>query len=298
MLSRKRVITIIIILLLVFVYIDARLITGSQGMAALFNVDLSHSGNLNWSSNGDYQYRSELSGTEEYRAADLNSLRVENSFGEVNIIGEPRDDISIDYRIEVKAATEEILERTVEEVALELNQSNQELEIRTARPDRRERVNISTDLTIRMPEELAVDLQSRFDDIKLESIAAQVVIDNSYGDVELSEITGPVEIKASFSNYQINSVQEKITGNFSYTDVIINQLVSDLELDLEFSDLDLYLGEGPEAWSYDLRTNFGAINSRYDFQVKTDGTEETYYQSREGLPLLEIDGRFTDIIIH
>ena len=298
MLSRKRVITIIIILLLVFVYIDARLITGSQGMAALFNVDLSHSGNLNWSSNGDYQYRSELSGTEEYRAADLNSLRVENSFGEVNIIGEPRDDISIDYRIEVKAATEEILERTVEEVALELNQSNQELEIRTARPDRRERVNISTDLTIRMPEELAVDLQSRFDDIKLESIAAQVVIDNSYGDVELSEITGPVEIKASFSNYQINSVQEKITGNFSYTDVIINQLGSDLELDLEFSDLDLYLGEGPEAWSYDLRTNFGAINSRYDFQVKTDGTEETYYQSREGLPLLEIDGRFTDIIIH
>ncbi len=298
MLSRKRVITIIIILLLVFVYIDARLITGSQGMAALFNVDLSHSGNLNWSSNGDYQYRSELSGTEEYRAADLNSLRVENSFGEVNIIGEPRDDISIDYRIEVKAATEEILERTVEEVALELNQSNQELEIRTARPDRRERVNISTDLTIRMPEELAVDLQSRFDDIKLESIAAQVVIDNSYGDVELSEITGPVEIKASFSNYQINSVKEKITGNFSYTDVIINQLVSDLELDLEFSDLDLYLGEGPEAWSYDLRTNFGAINSRYDFQVKTDGTEETYYQSREGLPLLEIDGRFTDIIIH
>ncbi|MFN2364098.1 MAG: hypothetical protein ABR596_07360, partial [Halarsenatibacteraceae bacterium] len=129
-------------------------------------------------------------------------------------------------------------------------------------------------------------------------IAAQVVIDNSYGDVELSEITGPVDIQASFSNYKINSVQKKITGNFSYTDVIIDQLSSELELDLEFSDLDLYLGNGPEAWSYDLRTNYGAINSRYDFQVNKDGTEASYYQIREGLPLLEIDGRFTDIIIH
>lgn len=298
MLSRKRVITIIIILLLVFVYIDARLITGNQGMAALFNVDLAHSGNFNWASSGDYQYKSEISGTEKYEAVDLNSLLIENSFGEVNIIGESRDDISIDYRIEVKAATEEILENTVEEVALELNQTNQELEIKTAKPARRDRVNISTDLTIRAPEELAVNLYSRFDDINLENIAAQVMIDNSYGDVELSEITGPLEIKASFSEYKINSVQEQIVGDFSYTDVIIDQLSSDLELDLEFSQLDLYLSQGSQAYSYDLRTNFGSINSRYDFQVSQDGTEAYYYQNREGLPLIELDGRFTDIIIH
>ncbi|MFW5790789.1 MAG: hypothetical protein ACOCWE_06035 [Bacillota bacterium] len=298
MLSRKRVITIIIILLLVFVYIDARLITGSQGMEALFNVDLSHSGNFNWSSNGDYQYRSEVSGTEEYGAADLNQLLIENRFGEVDIIGEPRDDVSIEYKIEVRAATEEILEETIEEVALELNQTDQVLEIRTARPDRQDRVNISTYLTVRAPEELAVDLQSRFDDINIENIDSNLIINNSYGDVELSEITGPLDIEASFSNYKINSVQEKIVGNFSYTDVTIDQLKSDLELDLEFSDLDLYLENGPEAWSYDLRTNYGAINSRYDFQVKEDGTEAIYSQSREGVPLLEIEGRFTDIIIH
>jgi len=298
MLSRKRVITIIIILLLVFVYIDARLITDDQGMAGLFNVDVSYSGNVDWSSGEDYQYRSEVSGEETYDRDDLTSLRVANSFGEVDIIGESRDDIRIDYRIEIKAATEEILERTIDQVALELNHSNQELGVLTAKPDNRDRMNIATYLTIRAPEELAVELNSRFDDIRIENIASQVVIDSSYGDVELLNITGPLEIESSFSNYEINGIQEMITGRFSYTDIVIDQLSSDLELDLQFSDLDLYLANGPDAWSYDLSTNFGAINSRYDFQLTEDGTRIDYYYSREGQPLIRIDGRFTDITIH
>lgn len=298
MLSRKRIITIIIILLLVFVYIDARMITDNQGMATLFNVDISYSGNLDWSSNGDYQYSSEVSGEETYAGADLSSLRVVNSFGEVDIIGESRDDISIDYRIVVKAATDEILERTVDQVALELNQTGQELEVSTAKPGNRERINISTYLTIRAPDELAIDLYSRFDDIRIENIVSQVAIDSSYGDVELSEITGPVDIEASFSNYRIKSVQKMITGKLSYTDIVIDQLNSDLELDLQFSDLDLYLSEGPDTWSYDLRTNFGSINSRYDFQLTEDGTRTSYNQRRDGQPLIRIDGRFTDITIH
>ncbi len=298
MLSRKRVITIIIILLLVFVYIDARLITDDQGMAGLFNVDVSYSGNVDWSSGEDYQYRSEVSGEETYDRDDLTSLRVANSFGEVDIIGESRDDIRIDYRIEIKAATEEILERTIDQVGLELNHSNKELGVLTAKPDNRDRMNIATYLTIRAPEELAVELNSRFDDIRIENIASQVVIDSSYGDVELLNITGPLEIESSFSNYEINGIQEMITGRFSYTDIVIDQLSSDLELDLQFSDLDLYLANGPDAWSYDLSTNFGAINSRYDFQLTEDGTRIDYYYSREGQPLIRIDGRFTDITIH
>lgn len=298
MLSRKRIITIAIILLLVFVYIDVGLIADNQGMATLFDIDLSYSGSLDWSANGDYQYRSEISGEEVFDGDGLTDLRVENSFGEVIITGEQRDDIRIDYRIEVKAATEELLEKTAEEVALDLNQANQELEISTLKPDNREQVNISTYLTIRVPEELAVDLYSRFDDINLKNIAGQVAIDNSYGDVEISEVTGPLEIEASFSDYKINSVQEKITGNLSYTEVVIDQLSSDLELDLQFSGLDLYLKDTPESWSYDLRTNYGSIKSRYDFQLTEDGTEVSYYQNREGLPLIRLDGRFTDITIH
>ena len=298
MLSRKRVITIIIILLLIFVYIDARLITDDQGMATLFNVDISYSGNVDWSSGGDYQYRSEISGDETFERADLTGLRVVNSFGEVDIIGESRDDISIDYRIEVNAATEELLEETMDQVALEINQSNQELEVSTARPNDMDRVNISTYLTIRAPEELAVDLKSRFDDIRIEDFTSQVMIDNSYGDVELLNIAGPLEIESSFSNYEINDIQEMITGRFSYTDIVIEQLSSDLELDLQFSDLDLYLGNEPDFWSYDLSTNFGTINSRYDFQLTEDGTRTNYYYEREGQPLIRIDGRFTDITIH
>ena len=298
MLSRKRVITIIIILLLVFVYVDARLITNNQGLATLFNVDVSYSGDVDWTSGEDYQYSSEISGDELYDRADLTGLRVVNSFGEVDIIGESRDDISIDYRIEVKAATEELLEETVEQVALELSQSNQELEVSTARPENMDRVNIATYLTIRAPEELAVDLKSRFDDIRIEDFTSQVMIDNSYGDVELLNITGPLEIESSFSNYEINGIQEMITGRFSYTDIVIEQLSSDLELDLQFSDLDLYIGNKPDFWSYDLSTNFGTINSRYDFQLTEDGTRTNYYYEREGQPLIRIDGRFTDITIH
>lgn len=298
MLSRKRIITIAIILLLVFVYIDIGLISDNQGMATLFDIDLSYSGNLDWSANGDYQYRSEISGEEVYDGDGLTDLRVENSFGEVSIIGEQRDDIRIDYRIEVKAATEEILERTVAEVGLNLKETNQKLTVKTAKPDNRNRVNISTGLTIRAPEELVLDLYSRFDDINIENMASQVMIDNNYGDVEISEITGPLEIKSSFSDYKIDSVQEQIVGDFSYTDVVIDQLKSDLELDLEFSELELYLTQEPEAYSYDLRTNYGSINSRYDFQVSQDGTEASYQQPRDGQPELKIDGRFTDIIIH
>ncbi|MGM0421158.1 MAG: DUF4097 family beta strand repeat-containing protein [Bacillota bacterium] len=335
MLSRKRIVTIIIILLLLIVYADLRMDAGESSWDSLFDISFSGTSSINLSSSGNYGFREEVTGQEIYSAESLEKIKIENSFGPVEIRGEDRADVVIEYVLEVRARTAETLEQAVEEVELNLLTRGSELQVSTRSPSDQDQTMVATSLKIRVPEHLSVDVTNRFDELKVENIQAQTTASIEYGPAELYNIAGPVRLNSSFADSRLEDVEGnaeirsrygevtlkkivgnvkidsrftafgvrdvggKIEGSIGYGGIRIDQVVNDVDIEANFGDISLGLPGDLSGWGFDISTKFGEINHPYDFNLESREQGERLFRSPDGgQPNLKIKAEFADVNLH
>jgi len=317
--NRKNTVLLVLVLLLVFSIADARvgLLPGANWTFIDIESDGFDFGNL--------EYREELSGRETITGENLTDLIVQNRFGEVDISSEDRDDIAVDFEVIIESNSETRLKEAQEEIELEMIEENGRLSIRMLRPEDETNLEVETNLYIRAPRNLTLDLRNDFGLIQLSDWQQEVRIDSSYSSVRLNDLEGFLNLRADFSdleinnltsdleirtrygnasinnltgnirldsrftNYEIENSSVSLQGDISYGGLQASEISGSVDLDSDFAGITLTLPDDIEGWGFDIETRNDSISTRRELAIQDEGRSERLKISGEaGKPLLRI----------
>ena len=317
--NRKNTVILVLLFLLIFSIVDAR-VSLLPAVNWTF-IDVEFEG----FTFGNLEYREELSGRETIPGENLIGLIVQNRFGEVNISSEDRDDIAVDFEVIIESNTEARLKEAQEEIELEMIEDNGQLSIRMLRPEDETNLEVQTNLKVRAPRDLTLELSNDFGLIQLTDWQQEVKIDSSYSSVRLNDLEGFLHLRADFSDLEINNLSSdleirtrhgnasinNLTGNIrldsrftnyeienslvslqgdiSYGGLQASEITGSVDLDSDFAGITLTLPADIEGWGFDIETRNGSISTGRELAIQDEGRSERLEISGDaGKPLLRI----------
>lgn len=182
---------------------------------------------------------------ERYPVGPSPTISISNEFGEIRIEAWEDRVVQVSAQISVGAETPESAAQVADTVKVEVKSTEELVEIRTMLPETR-LVSVSVNYTLKVPKGANVISDNFFGDTYVKGINGMVAVEAQYGQVELSDIGGPVKgrirgefpLKAVRLNqggvFQIHGAQadfSQVSGELRVNNLWGNVLVHDLPSD-------------------------------------------------------------------
>ena len=232
-----------------------------------------------------------------YKVSDNTELKIKNSFGDVNVESYNGDEIFIEVKIWAKGSSEKKVDRFINSIEIDFDESSDEIEVETSSISNNGKVKkFKIDYIIKMPKgnDLSIDLS--FGNVNMGSHKGVVKLEVSHGNIKAEDIINiKNDIELQFGNASINKYSSgKIELQHSNLDI---NSVLDLRLDSEFSNTKIKeVARSVDAEVSHGSLNLQSVNSKFEYIKiesefsKIDSTmdESTPYN-------LEYKGSFTSI---
>jgi hypothetical protein len=183
----------------------------------------------------------------------------ENSLiSDINIKGEDRDTIAIDYKVTVYAEKLEQAQKLAEKLEIDKNIEDQTILFKFEFDDNQESIKmVKVNYEIKVPQDLKLDIVNYKGKLQVGNINSDIKLSNSYaptivnningkvdikarfGDLELERVTGETVIENSFNKTFINNVDNNVILKSSYGAIDIENISGDLNLDTKFGGVNL-----------------------------------------------------------
>jgi DUF4097 and DUF4098 domain-containing protein YvlB len=92
----------------------------------------------------------------------------------------------------------------------------------------------SADLTLTLPQNVALELHSQYGDVTVSGRQASVTVDSAHGDVQLDNIAAPVRTTMQRGDFSAHAVQNSVTLNGRMNDVTVSDIKGPVTLDGDF----------------------------------------------------------------
>lgn len=172
---------------------------------------------------------------------EVSELVIDNPAGSINITGEKRDDILLDYKVTVFADKKEQAEDFIDKVEVihgtvknRLILEPEEIDI-TNLP---EGINgIKIEYTLKVPDHLFLDLENRYGRLDVRDIEEDVLLRNYYDKISVENINGDAEIYGRYGNVEVNDIHGSLNLDSRYNSVSIDTVVEDLDLEADYGQV-------------------------------------------------------------
>lgn len=205
--------------------------------------------------------------SKEYSVAGNATLKVDNSYGNIDISTWDQNKVSIEVIIKVNGNDEEKVNEKLDEINVEFHHSASEVSAKTHfNKDEKSwwknifgnssNVNIEVNYIIKAPESNNVDLSNDYGGIFMDRLSGNAKISCDYGKIDIGELLGSsnylsfdytrnshigfvknAEINADYSEYTIEEA-EKLIVNADYTSSNIKK-VANLKFGCDYGSLNL-----------------------------------------------------------
>ncbi len=276
---RRRVFLIIMILLTV--------------IAILYGSDLSSLIKYEVISNPETEFRLDIkdidaeeiskAGSLTIDASDIDVMDFINKFGDVQIIGEQRDNIHIEYQVIVAYSHEDYAadaNKYLDEIMLSHQVKGKQLKVEVKLPPRpsSEILGARTNHQIRVPENIALVMLAEYGQVELRNLqkdvsaefrfitkdsivtdlTGNISLDWNYSTAQIKNIIGLLNLECDFSHLTVNNVTDKTKVKAKYSDIVLEQLGDTLEFTSEFGNISI----SELAGSVIGKSNYTEINGR------------------------------------
>jgi hypothetical protein len=168
---------------------------------------------------------------ESFDTGDDTRLVIENKYGNIDIKDWDQNQVKIDVVIKIEHSNADKAERILSYIDVNISQSGNEIKAVTTFDDkfgnlRGDNSEISVDYTVQMPTEIDID------------------INNKYGNVFISEVTGHAMVNVKYGNLKANKIlhgNEKPLSqvNLKYTEAASIEEASWLKVNMKYAHLNI-----------------------------------------------------------
>jgi len=195
----------------------------------------------------------------------IHELVINNPIGSVIISGQERQGVAVDYKITVytsRELTEDDLE-LFREIKLTQEIHGKALELGYERVSLPSYINgIKVDYNILVPQQLKLNINNRhgklivsnmdndvklsnsYDRMQLENIAGKAELLVRYGSLFAFQIEGPVRVNSSYSDIEGLDLDGELEIDSSYASISLNNIGADVDINISYGNLDINNLEG------------------------------------------------------
>ena len=233
--------------------------------------------------------------SKEYDYSVFKSLQINNSFGNIEISPKVGNKIEVLIILSVGNLSGAQANEFLDKVQIDIIEKGNSLDISTHRPDNakfKNKVdNFRIDYKVQIPENLNVDLNNSFGDLKINGISGNLKVKLSHGDCFIAYANGNENnLDVQFGDVRIESIA-KTKMRIQHGDLHI-QKAHDLNLNSQFGDIDIGLLGGKSIFDIahgdlevdnlsnkfnglDIEIQFGDVDinglSQYDLEMQLSG---------------------------
>ena len=263
-------------------------------------------------------------------AASGNSLKIDNSFGDVTVTTWDKNEIKVDVHIEVSSDNEKVAEKTFNAIDVNESQNGKAIKFKTSVNKNNNNCknchsSMEINYTIQLPASVSLDIENSFGDIQVPDYSGPISLTSKFGSLTAGNLAKTEDLAVEFGTAKIKS-----TGNvdavFKFSTISVEKLTGSSKVKIEFcgdskigfdnSLTALTLNESystlnlkPSAdfsATYNIKTSFGSVKDRSNANIKRMDEPDEYgpdsdhtYEGRSGsgAAKVQIKSSFGSIII-
>jgi hypothetical protein len=244
-------------------------------------------------------------------------LKVMNAHGDIEIQGTDEEKITVSFEKIIWRRNEEQAKEVADELKMNIDRDDSRLTISTSRSEFRRR-NFRTNFKISLPLGMDIEVNNSYGIVKAvkvgntnitnrhgktfaSDVAGELVIENSYKDVEADNVQADCRIEGKHADVFVNSVKGKTQIIHRYGKVRLENISQDVKIEGSHSEVygENLLGSVDVATSYKKIALFNVgptkIRARHS-PVEVDGARE-YVDIEDNYSRVSVDNIKGDLII-
>ena len=242
-----------------------------------------------------YEFVKTKSVNKSYNVSSSDKLKIENSFGDVQVHTWNKNEIKVDVTIEVSANSESLAQKIIDKINVADTKSGGDISFKTSingiNNTRGEKSTMKVNYDISMPANNPLRISNEFGAIVLPDFKGEVELSSKFGSLTSGALADVKSVNVEFGKAKIESINDGPV-TIKYSSASINKMSGKIKLNLEFSSatkinidnsltgLDANVSYstvnfkpvGELSASYNISTSFGSFKNRTS--IKFDGDEE------------------------
>lgn len=234
--------------------------------------------------------------------ASGNKLSIDNHFGNVKFVGWDKNEIKVDVHIEASSNQQDFAQKIFDAISVSDKQQGNEIQFKT-NIDNKDGKNdncknckssISIDYEVHLPVSVALSVENSFGNTEIPDYTGPVSITNKFGNLTAGSLKKVEDIHIEFGKASIKNISN-IDATFKFSKIGIASLSGDNKINLEFCDdtkinLDVNLTSlnlkesystvnlkpGNLSASYTIATSFGSVIDRSNADIRRTDTPDKY----------------------
>ncbi len=218
---------------------------------------------------------------EEFSQAGVESIVLDNAFGDVDVEVWQEEEIKLIIEVESKNTDEDYVEGLQEELlSAEISEegqltwtSNNRRYLDSSRID-----SLRMNYEVFIPEDLALsffEIRNEFGDVEANGLSNKLILNNRHGNVDLQEITGDLEVENAFGNLELESLEGDVVILNRHGNVTMDnedEILEGLQITNEFGNVSVALHRDQQG-DFDLHTSFGSIDQNLGLSERENMNE-------------------------
>jgi len=243
----------------VFVILFGSLITLAANMIP--NVGkIFHIGNIDlWDLTGNYYKYTEH---QRRDAPQDSTIEITNRYGDVDISPSDGDFLTLDVDKSVRAADNAEAEKLSSQFGFTITNEGSRFQIHS-NMDRRFKITLS----VHVPKRANVSIENRSGKVMLKGLTGAQDVRNSFGDVDIRDVTGVVQIQSNYGEVHLDNVSDSVNIENSFAPIVASNVRGSLKISGKNNSVDVLhvdkdLDIETRFQNIDIRDPRGAVNVR------------------------------------
>lgn len=212
--------------------------------------------NFGWSQDSTYKERKSITFTETYKEGDKIFIYGERTF--VNIRTWTRDVVSLKADVISRYKQKSQAEKDLEKIQLSFKKSGKKIiynnTIRIANPSDKPLSNLKVNVELFVPENAEVIIENHFGEVEVSGILDELSITSDFTKINISETEANCQIETSYGDVAVSNSAINLVVIADRSNLNIKNLIGNLEGEIEYGEVDLQLKS---------RTKIKTLNGKY-----------------------------------
>jgi hypothetical protein len=244
-----------------------------------------------------YEFARSKAVNKSYNVSSSDKLKIENSFGRVDIHTWDRNEIKVDVSIEVSASTNDLAQRIIDGITVSDSQSGKEISFKTSikgnnNSGKNEKSTMKVNYNISMPAGNPLNVENSFGATTIPDYRGEVSLVSKFGSLTAGDLANVKRLDVEFGRAKIESVNN---GSLSikYSNSTLGKISGDVRMNLEFSTM-VKMNLDNSLTGLDIKASYSTVNLKPDGGLGASYNISTSFGSLKNRTSIKFDGDDVD----
>jgi formylmethanofuran dehydrogenase subunit D len=241
--------------------------------------------------NKKYEFVKNKAVNKSYNVAASDKLKIDNSFGDVEVHTWNKNEIKVDVTVEVSANTEALAQKIIDKISISDSKSGGDISFKTTiegiNNSKGEKSTMKVNYNISMPASNPLRINNQFGAIVVPDFKGEAELSSHFGSLTTGTLSNAKSVNVEFGSANIESTNGVV--EIKYSSATIGKLVGNVKLNLEFSSA-TKINVDNSLTGLDVKVSYSSFNLKPATDISASYNISTSFGEFKNRTSIKFDG--------